>query len=209
MSDCPFFLRLNNIPLCVYNGAFQAVLVVKNPPANAGDLRHEFDPWVWRIPRRRKWQPTPVFLPGRSHGQRSLAGYSPQGRKESDMAWRLSTHAKRPKEFKKGWNSLAGHTFPETENSVYYDYCCLQALPSPLLSGANGSLVTVLNRTIRTSCGKAVCTLWRTPSTAGKTLHCFFFFFLRGSLPFSKCDISIFFFLWQKSKDCVIRKMSL
>ena len=35
-------------------------------------------------PRRRKWQPTPVFLPGESHGQRSLAGYSPKGHKESD-----------------------------------------------------------------------------------------------------------------------------
>ena len=34
--------------------------------------------------QRRKWQPTPVFLPGESHGQRSLEGYSPQGRKESD-----------------------------------------------------------------------------------------------------------------------------
>ena len=34
-------------------------------------------PWVWKIPWRRKWQPTPVFLPGKSHGQRSLAGYSP------------------------------------------------------------------------------------------------------------------------------------
>ena len=37
-----------------------------------------------RFPWRRKWQPTPVFLPGESHGQRSLVGYSPQGRKESD-----------------------------------------------------------------------------------------------------------------------------
>ena len=40
----------------------------------------------------RKWQPTPVFLPGQSHGQRSLAGYSPRGRKESDMTAHLSTH---------------------------------------------------------------------------------------------------------------------
>ena len=38
---------------------------------------HEFNPWVGKIPRRRAWQPTPVFLPGESHGQRSLAGYSP------------------------------------------------------------------------------------------------------------------------------------
>ena len=43
-----------------------------------------FDPWVWKIPWRRKWQPTPVFLPGKSHGQRSLAGYSPWGCKELD-----------------------------------------------------------------------------------------------------------------------------
>ena len=43
--------------------------------------RHGFDPWVWEIPWRRKWQPTPVFLPGKSHRQRSLVGYSPQGHK--------------------------------------------------------------------------------------------------------------------------------
>jgi len=53
------------------------VLVVKNPPANAGDMRRGFDPWVRKIPWNRKWEPTPVFLPGESHGQRSLAGYSP------------------------------------------------------------------------------------------------------------------------------------
>ena len=39
--------------------------------------RRVFDPWVGKIPWRRKWQPTPVFLPGKSHGQRSLVGYSP------------------------------------------------------------------------------------------------------------------------------------
>ena len=44
-----------------------------------------FDPWVWKIPRSRKWQPIPVFLPGKSHGQRSLAGYSSWGHKESDI----------------------------------------------------------------------------------------------------------------------------
>ena len=47
--------------------------------------RRRFDPWVWKIPWRRAWQPTPVFLPGESHGQRSLMGYSPIGHKESDM----------------------------------------------------------------------------------------------------------------------------
>ena len=45
-----------------------------------------------KIPWRREWQPTPVFLPGEFHGQRSLAGYSPWGCKESDMTEWLSTH---------------------------------------------------------------------------------------------------------------------
>ena len=49
--------------------------------------RHQrcmFDPWVRKIFWRRQWQPTPVFLPGESHGQRSLEGYGPQGHKELD-----------------------------------------------------------------------------------------------------------------------------
>ena len=48
-----------------------------------------FDPWVGKIPWRRKWQPTPVLLPGKFHGQRSLVGYSPWGRKELDMTEQL------------------------------------------------------------------------------------------------------------------------
>ena len=54
---------------------------VKNPPANSGDadlILDQEDPWT------RRWQPTPVFLPGKSHGQRSLVGYSPWGLKGSD-----------------------------------------------------------------------------------------------------------------------------
>ena len=51
--------------------------------------RPGFESWVGKIPWRRKWQPTPVFLPGESHGWRSLVGYSPQARKESDMTERL------------------------------------------------------------------------------------------------------------------------
>ena len=39
--------------------------------------RHGFNPWVWKIPWRGAWQPTPVFFPGKSHGHRSLVGYSP------------------------------------------------------------------------------------------------------------------------------------
>ena len=46
--------------------------------------RHEFNLWVGKIPWRRKWQPTAVSFSGKSHGQRSLEGYSPRGRGESD-----------------------------------------------------------------------------------------------------------------------------
>ena len=69
-------------------------LVVKNPPANAGDAGGTCSiPGSGRPTWRRSWQPTPVFLPGESHGQRSQAGYSPSGVAQS---WthlkRLSTH---------------------------------------------------------------------------------------------------------------------
>ena len=56
--------------------------VVKNPPAMP-------ETGVGKVPWRRRWQPPPVFSPGKSHGQRSRVGYSPRGRKESDMTERL------------------------------------------------------------------------------------------------------------------------
>jgi len=59
----------------------QVAPVLKNPPAKCRRRRRykrcRFSPWVGRVPRRRAWQPTPVFLPGESHGQRSLVGYGP------------------------------------------------------------------------------------------------------------------------------------
>ena len=48
--------------------------------------RCQFSPWVGKIPWRRKWQSTPVFFPGKSHGQRSLAGCSPRGPKDLDTS---------------------------------------------------------------------------------------------------------------------------
>ena len=50
--------------------------------------RHQFNPWVGKIPQSRTWQPTPVFLPGKFHGQEILTGSSPWSCKESDMAER-------------------------------------------------------------------------------------------------------------------------
>ena len=69
----------------------QVALVVKNPPASAGDMmRPRFYPWVGKIPWRKEWLPTPWFLPWEFHGQRSLVGYTPWGCKESDMTERLT-----------------------------------------------------------------------------------------------------------------------
>ena len=54
--------------------------------------RRGFNPWIRKMLWRRKWQPTPVFLPGKFHGQRSLAGSGPWGRTESDTTEQLSVH---------------------------------------------------------------------------------------------------------------------
>ena len=67
------------------SGASQVVLVAKNLPANAGDIRDiGSNPGLGRSPRGHD-NPRPLFLPGDPHGQRSLVGYSPWGHKESDM----------------------------------------------------------------------------------------------------------------------------
>ena len=74
--------------ICHSSWASQVALAVKNMPANAGDIRDagsiRFHPWVRKIPWRRAWQATPVFLPRESHEQRSLVGYR-QRVAESDM----------------------------------------------------------------------------------------------------------------------------
>jgi len=57
--------------------------VIKNLPSKESNLR--LVPWVGKIPWRREWLSTPVFLPEKSHGDRSLAGYSPWGSQESDI----------------------------------------------------------------------------------------------------------------------------
>ena len=54
--------------------------------------RHGFDPWIRKIPGRREWLPTPVFLPGEYYGYRSLVGCSPWGHKESNMTKHSHTH---------------------------------------------------------------------------------------------------------------------
>ena len=58
--------------------ASQVTLAVKNLPTNAGDVG-------WEDSQRKEWEPTPILLPGRPHGQRSLVVYSPLGCKELNM----------------------------------------------------------------------------------------------------------------------------
>ena len=82
---------------------FPSGSAVKNLSTIRRHRRPRFDPWVGKMPWRREWQPIPVFLPGESHGQRNLAGYSPWGRKESDMTentrWFLKAQGS-------GWNQI-------------------------------------------------------------------------------------------------------
>ena len=89
----------NESPLCIHLSSLLAFLLIEVTPdgvggfpggsdgkestCNAGDLGSI--PWVGKIPQRRAWQPTPIFLPGEFHGQRSLVGCSPWGHKESDV----------------------------------------------------------------------------------------------------------------------------
>ena len=78
--------------LCEHHLDFPSCSVVKNPPA----MQETQETWVrslsQKIPWRRKWQLTPVFLPEKSHGQRSLVGYNPKGHKESDVTKWLNTN---------------------------------------------------------------------------------------------------------------------
>ena len=72
-------------------GASQVAQVVKNQPVSIGNKRRGSDPWVRKIPWRRKWQPTPVLLPGESHGQGSLVGSSAWGHKSQTQLSNYST----------------------------------------------------------------------------------------------------------------------
>ena len=94
-SPCLPVTSLNLVYLLAFHSSFTSIFAslrgfpggVRNKdPASQGRRykRWGFDPWVGKIPWRRAWQPTPVFLPGESHGQRSLAGYSPRGHKGLD-----------------------------------------------------------------------------------------------------------------------------
>ena len=85
--------------------------------------RHRFSPWAGKIPWRRARQPTPVFFPRESHGQRSLVGCSPPGRKESDMPEWRTLHCSH---FSSFWLSLEFLPLPQT--LVHLRSCILVVL---------------------------------------------------------------------------------
>ena len=97
--------------------------------------RPRFDPWVGKIPWRRKWQPIPVLLPGEFHGGRSLASYSPWGHKESDMTERL-TQVKSVIRFPGG--TVVGNLPANAEDAR--DVSLIRGL-GRFLGGGNGNLL--------------------------------------------------------------------
>ena len=79
----------NNMQQCTLQWGLPRWLSGREATCQRGRCR--FEPWAGKSPWRRELQSTPIFLPGKSHGQRSLAGYGSWGRKESDTTERLST----------------------------------------------------------------------------------------------------------------------
>ena len=91
-SECQLQL-LDLFEVILWINSFLGGRVVKNLPANTGDtIGRRFILWVRKIPWRRAWHPTPVFLPGKSHGQRSLVGYRMWSYKESNMTKHTHTY---------------------------------------------------------------------------------------------------------------------
>ena len=92
-SDMTEWLHWTEIisgPCRWHSGKENAGSVFSLQSVNAGKIGNGFAPWIGKISCGWKWQPTSVFLPGKSHGQRSLVGYSPWGHKESDTTEQLN-----------------------------------------------------------------------------------------------------------------------
>ena len=101
---------------------------VKNPPAWPHYRRHGLDPWVRKSLRGGNWQPVPVFLLEKSHGQRSLEDYSPKGHKESDTAERLSTIIFWQLTFTCIQNYIFSYTMEKNRFQMKTDFKCKEPL---------------------------------------------------------------------------------
>ena len=115
--------------------------------------RPGFDSWVKKIPWRRKWQSTPVLLPGKSHGWRSLVDYSPWGRRESDTTeWLHFRFHLACKLIKQGNNIQLWHTpFSIWKQSV---------VPCPVLTVASWPTYRFLRRQVTVCCYPYSQRLW-------------------------------------------------
>ena len=163
----------------------------KNPPDNAED---RLDLWVRKISWSRNWQPTPVFLPGESHGQRSLAGYRAWGRKELETTQWLNTHAGssfppgiKPRPLALGMQNLS-HWTPGKSSSFSFWFCRFRPLilyikylrlRKGFIQDLNSWLVAELNLEHTT------LSLIRCP------------FYLPRLFPTSTCDLSQRLCLWK------------
>ena len=87
------FLKANQWHLGPPGPGLTWALQLRGKESTCQYRRRGFDSWVGKIPWRRKWQPTSIFLPGESHGQRSLVGYGAWGHKELDTTeWQMLSH---------------------------------------------------------------------------------------------------------------------
>ena len=103
-------------------------LVVKKAPAHVGHIRGTVQFLGWEDPLEEGIATTPVFLPGQSHGQRSLVGYSPQTRKKSDRTEHAGTHAN-PAQCALQDESAAGRMQPASGGALSFNFLnvCLPA----------------------------------------------------------------------------------
>ena len=112
--------------------------------------RSGFDPWVGNTPWRRPWQPTPVFLPGESHGQRSLSAYSPQGHGWSNWAHttlHMENSFKVILNLKKTIITLQNFLFLQV-NITIWSFSTTLPLPPPLPISSSCSWIAYWNVTI-------------------------------------------------------------
>ena len=133
----------------------------------------EVNPWVWKIPWSRKWHPTPVFLPGKFRGQRSLAAYSPRGCKELDMTEWLSTHTHKSPTLESSSYKLSER---ECSVNIRHEWNCPfsptaddpSALPPPTFSPSYGHYLFLLIHLMPAS----VCQLLYCTTALFEVLYC-------------------------------------
>ena len=99
--------------------------------------RCRFDPWVKKISWRRQWKPTPIFLPGKFHGQRSLVGYSPRGCKR--VGQNLATEQQQQQSVLQSWLTLCGSVDCSSSGSSVNGIFCARILVWAAFSYSKGS----------------------------------------------------------------------